>query len=89
MILSGGHVDGFMQERRNSIANALELRLSCTNSSMFSQASAWSDENQYEIYVPFFPDPLSNLKDLFRSSRIWWGVPCSALRPLACLESVW
>ena len=29
------HVDGLMQERRNSIANALELRLSCTNPSMF------------------------------------------------------
>ena len=26
-------IDGLMQERRNSIANALELRLSCTNSS--------------------------------------------------------
>ena len=25
------HVDGLVQERRNSIANALELRLSCTN----------------------------------------------------------
>ena len=25
------HLDGFMQERRNTIANALELRLSCTN----------------------------------------------------------
>ena len=25
------HFDGLMQERRNSIANALELRLSCTN----------------------------------------------------------
>ena len=28
------HIDGLMQERRNSIANALELRLSCTNPSM-------------------------------------------------------
>ena len=27
-------VDGLVQERRNSIANALELRLSCTNLSM-------------------------------------------------------
>ena len=27
------HFDGLMQERRNSIANALELRLSCTNPS--------------------------------------------------------
>ena len=25
------YVDGLVQERRNSIANALELRLSCTN----------------------------------------------------------
>ena len=24
------HIDGFVQERRNSIANALELRLPCT-----------------------------------------------------------
>ena len=27
------HIDGLMQERRNSIANALELCLSCTNPS--------------------------------------------------------
>ena len=25
------HIDGLVQERRNSIANAMELRLSCTN----------------------------------------------------------
>ena len=29
------HVDGLMQERHNSIANALELRLSCTNPSIY------------------------------------------------------
>ena len=28
------HIDGLEQERRNSIANALELRLCCTNPSM-------------------------------------------------------
>ena len=28
------HIDGLMQEKRNSIANALELRLSCTNPSI-------------------------------------------------------
>ena len=28
------HIDGLMQERRNSIANALELHLSCTNPSV-------------------------------------------------------
>ena len=26
-------IDGLLQERRNSIANAMELRLSCTNPS--------------------------------------------------------
>ena len=26
-----GHIDGLMQEKGNSIANALELRLSCIN----------------------------------------------------------
>ena len=30
------HLDGLMQERRNSIANALELRLSYTNPSILS-----------------------------------------------------
>ena len=30
------HIDGLVQERRNSIANALELRLSYTNPSIFS-----------------------------------------------------
>ena len=29
------HIDGSMQERRNSIANALELRLYCTNPSIW------------------------------------------------------
>ena len=29
------HIDGLMQERRNSIANALELRLSFANSSIW------------------------------------------------------
>ena len=29
------HIDGLVQERRNSIANALELLLSCTNPSIY------------------------------------------------------
>ena len=28
------HIDGLVQERRNTIANALQLRLSCTNPSV-------------------------------------------------------
>ena len=30
------HIDGLVQARRNSIANALELRLSCTNPSVYA-----------------------------------------------------
>ena len=29
------HIDGLVQERRNSIVSALELRLSCTNPSIY------------------------------------------------------
>ena len=32
-VLTVKEIDGLAQERRNSIANALELRLSCTNPS--------------------------------------------------------
>ena len=32
--ISRSHVDGLVQERHNSIANAMELHLSCTNPSM-------------------------------------------------------
>ena len=31
------HIDGLVQERRNSIANALELRLYCTNPSKYKE----------------------------------------------------
>ena len=30
------YIDGLMQEKRNSIDNALQLRLSCTNLSIYS-----------------------------------------------------
>ena len=35
--LCWGHIDGLVQERRNSIANALEFSLSCTNPSISSR----------------------------------------------------
>ena len=31
-----GHIDGLVQDCSNSIANALELRLSCTNPSIYN-----------------------------------------------------
>ena len=33
-IKESAQTDGLVQERRNSIANTLELRLSCTNQSL-------------------------------------------------------
>ena len=39
-------IDGLVQERRNSIANALELRLSCTNPSRWCH-SKWSKRSWY------------------------------------------
>ena len=39
-IASKHYVDGLVQERRNSIANALELGLSCTNPSMYADGLA-------------------------------------------------
>ena len=42
------YIDGFMQERRNSIANALELYLSCTNPSIScSDATILYPSNQH------------------------------------------
>ena len=41
------HFDEFVQERRNSIANALELRLSCTNPSICSQSFTHSISTAY------------------------------------------
>ena len=36
---SDPHIDGLTQKRRNSIANALELRLSCTNPLIYASVS--------------------------------------------------
>ena len=38
------HFDGLMQERRNSIANALQLRLSCTIPSTLCQIWTWVND---------------------------------------------
>ena len=38
---SGLYLDGLVQERPNSFANALEVRLSCTNPSISSWSATW------------------------------------------------
>ena len=51
------HFDGFVQERRNSIALAMELRLSCTNPSISSSLNLCDSEilpNTQYILVSHF-----------------------------------
>ena len=52
-VYSGIHIDGSMRERCNSIANALELHLSCTNLSFgeihsLSQITSWIHVHSYK-----------------------------------------
>ena len=46
------HIHGFVQERRNSSALAMELRLSYTNPSIWKMVniSAWIQSNHHDIY---------------------------------------
>ena len=37
-------IDGILQERSNSIADARELRLSCTNPSICPDVDSWDEE---------------------------------------------
>ena len=72
------HFDGLVQERRNSIANALELRLSRTNPSICKQ---------HDVYVhvclsePPRPVNFSAVMDDFDTMKVDWcdgtdpGVP--------------
>ena len=58
--------DGLVQERRNSIANALELRLSCTNSSIY-----WLNRCIFQELKLLTPSPQSThwpLVDVVRAS---------------------
>ena len=43
-----GHIDGLVQERRNSIALEMELRLSCTNPSTHSVST---DEMNHDGWI--------------------------------------
>ena len=49
--------DGLVQERRKSIANALELRLSCTNPSIWSLKAGRLSRQEKQEYVRFRFDP--------------------------------
>ena len=72
-----------MQERRNSIANALELRLSCTNPSMcrclsnhISQVII-TEKNRDSLFLPFRPP------------AIFYGGNCIDGNRPAAANSIW
>ena len=44
-------MDGLVQKRRNSIANTLELRLSCTNPSICEKLSESEWLAEYQIFI--------------------------------------
>ena len=70
----GSHIDGLMQERRNSIANALGLRLSCTNPSIWSMQIG---KDSHALVFAFSPDmftyvPENNIMFPSLSSPRYW-----------------
>ena len=68
------HIDGLVQERRNSIANALELRLSCTNPSIWP-SSVLCEEHYTMVKTSHFP---------WYVLKGNWGWKCNGVMPLWC-----
>ena len=54
------HIDGLVQERRHSIANALVLRLSCTNRSICAMATVISVVCTMQMSFAYMLKPLEN-----------------------------
>ena len=49
------HIDGSMQEKRNSIVNTLDLHISSTNPSIWDNMQEMTEIWQSKIQPPFFP----------------------------------
>ena len=74
-------IDGLVQERRNSIANALELRLSCTNPSIWYYQAEHDDVMTWKhMWFPSYK--ATNAKRYFLvvvSLNIEWSVDLSVI----------
>ena len=75
------HIAGSVHERRNSIANALELRLSCTNPATCRGITKWARVNVYEAY-PYAISSHDNLPSTWRDNYI--GITTCCLYPDWC-----
>ena len=73
------HIDGLEQERHNSIANALELRLSCTNPSLYFLQ--WIPTTQVTVSYP--------AERVYTQHALWtvwrWRVRWAVWVPSDCL----
>ena len=81
--LNGNNIDGLMQNRRNSIANALELRLFCIMPSIWWKQTWWSISLQLKtkymncrIMKPWFIDLLTSIvhgqeKETYAQEFLW------------------
>ena len=74
------HVDGLVQERCNSIANALELRLPCTNPSMLFFA-----ERQLDGHISY-TNGLSQMKYTRWLVLMAYGIAISIRKLLPFME---
>ena len=63
LLFAKSQINGLVQERRNSIANALELRLYCTNPSKCSYL-LWDDADGVGCYEAWPADTLLRRQDL-------------------------
>ena len=66
---SNNYIDGLVQERRNSIANALELRVSCTNPSTWSHCCV--SDMPYTYVAPMLPPSSRRHGDAI---LLWCGI---------------
>ena len=74
------HINGLVQERRNFIVRALELRLSCTNPSICCVNMAWLFDTDKDMEPLLMPLPLRfitpQLKNIVNHTQKWKSVTC-------------
>ena len=83
------HIDGLVQERRNFIALAMELHLSCTKPSIYSeyQTSPLAIYDVNALKIGGFPSQrASNVESIFKSSHhVVWPYQCAGWQGLLLL----
>ena len=93
------YTDGLMQERRNSIAKALELRFSCTNPFIYSSTqittAVWWTRKKIDCDLKSIP---TSLNSLWPSDAIWQHrsgstlvhvMPCCLMAPSHYPNQCW